>query len=64
MDSENKKIENPKNFFVKMEEELLDSWDQNNIFQKSIDQREKASNFVFYEGPPTANGRQARPRPP
>ncbi len=57
MDSENKKIENPKNFFVKMEEELLDSWDQNNIFQKSIDQREKASNFVFYEGPPTANGR-------
>ena len=37
------------------EEKILDFWKKNKIFQKSIEQREKAPNFVFYEGPPTAN---------
>jgi isoleucyl-tRNA synthetase len=31
-------------------------WRENDIFQRSIAQREGASDFVFYEGPPTANG--------
>jgi len=39
-----------------IEEKILAFWKDNKIFQKSIDQREKSPNFVFYEGPPTANG--------
>ncbi len=35
---------------------ILDYWKNNNVFQKSIDQREGAPTFVFYEGPPSANG--------
>jgi len=31
-------------------------WRENDIFRQSIAQREKAPDFVFYEGPPTANG--------
>ncbi len=37
-------------------EELLAYWEANNIFKKSIDQNGSAGNFVFYEGPPSANG--------
>ncbi|MFC2176531.1 isoleucine--tRNA ligase, partial [Bacteroidota bacterium] len=37
-------------------EEILGFWDQNEIFQKSIDTREGHEPFVFYEGPPSANG--------
>ena len=37
-----------------VEESLSKYWEENNIFQKSIDQRDK--NFVFYDGPATANG--------
>jgi len=40
-----------------MEKRILDFWKEHKIFQKSIDQREGAENFVFFEGPPTANGR-------
>lgn len=36
--------------------EILDKWNQNKIFQKSLDIRKGASTFVFYEGPPSANG--------
>lgn len=32
------------------------SWDENNIFEKSITSREGKAPFVFYEGPPSANG--------
>ena len=38
------------------EEKILDFWKKNKIFQKSIEQREKAPNFVFYDGPPFATG--------
>jgi isoleucyl-tRNA synthetase len=41
---------------AKREEELLKFWDQEKIFQKSISNREGAKPFVFFEGPPTANG--------
>ncbi len=41
----------------KREEEILSFWKKNKIFEKSISQREGYPRFVFYEGPPTANGR-------
>ncbi len=41
--------------FPKMEEEILEFWEANKIFEKSVEQRKKGQPFVFYEGPPTAN---------
>jgi isoleucyl-tRNA synthetase len=41
----------------KLEKEILEFWRQNNIFKKSIEERPLEKEFVFYEGPPTANGR-------
>ncbi|MFA5392442.1 MAG: class I tRNA ligase family protein [Candidatus Paceibacterota bacterium] len=43
--------------FVKKEEEILDFWQKNKIFEKSIENRRKFRPFIFYEGPPTANGK-------
>ncbi len=37
-------------------DEILEFWEKNDIFQKSIDTREGHEPFVFYEGPPSANG--------
>ncbi len=37
-------------------ESVLADWDKNQIFEKSISSREGAEPFVFYEGPPSANG--------
>ena len=31
-------------------------WEENDTFQKSLDNRDKDNAFVFYEGPPSANG--------
>ncbi len=39
----------------KTEKKVLKLWKDNKIFEKSIKQRVKARDFVFYEGPPTAN---------
>jgi isoleucyl-tRNA synthetase len=39
-----------------MEKEILKYWDDNHVFQKSVDVREGSPEFVFYEGPPSANG--------
>lgn len=39
------------------EEKVLEFWEQNQIFQKSMQSREGEKEFVFYEGPPTANGK-------
>jgi len=36
--------------------EILEKWDKENIFQQSLDVRADAPSFVFYEGPPSANG--------
>ncbi len=36
--------------------EILDMWTQNDVFHKSIDEREGCPQFVFFEGPPSANG--------
>lgn len=37
-------------------EELLAYWEDRSIFKKSIEQKGQKGNFVFYEGPPSANG--------
>ena len=39
-----------------IDKEILEYWDDTNIFQKSIEQRPEDKSFVFYEGPPSANG--------
>ncbi len=36
--------------------EILEMWETGNVFQKSISLREGSSHYVFYEGPPSANG--------
>lgn len=43
--------------FPKLEEKILKFWKDKRIFEKSVERRPKAGEFVFYEGPPTANGR-------
>ncbi|MFT6064933.1 MAG: isoleucyl-tRNA synthetase [Polaribacter sp.] len=40
----------------KVAEEILDYWQENNIFEKSVSTREGAEPYVFFEGPPSANG--------
>jgi len=40
----------------KVAEEILNYWEDNNIFEKSVTSRENAEPFVFFEGPPSANG--------
>ncbi len=40
----------------KVAEEILGYWQENNIFEKSISTREGHETFVFFEGPPSANG--------
>ncbi|MBL4715621.1 MAG: isoleucine--tRNA ligase [Bacteroidia bacterium] len=40
----------------KIAEEVLAFWKQNEVFEKSISTREDGKPFVFYEGPPSANG--------
>ena len=39
------------------ENAIGEKWNKNNILEKSIENREGREQFVFYEGPPTANGR-------
>lgn len=41
---------------VKLEESILTFWKENNIFEKSLNKNKAKKRFVFYEGPPTANG--------
>ena len=37
-------------------EEILAEWDSNKVFEKSVELREGSTPFIFYEGPPSANG--------
>jgi isoleucyl-tRNA synthetase len=41
---------------VKLEEKILKFWKESNIFEKTLKKNEFKEKFVFYEGPPTANG--------
>ncbi|GEP95413.1 isoleucine--tRNA ligase [Chitinophaga cymbidii] len=39
-----------------IEQDILQAWEQHQIFEKSVSNRDGATPFVFYEGPPSANG--------
>ena len=41
---------------TKTNEEILSVWNKNDIFHKSIEERNGCPNFIFFEGPPSANG--------
>lgn len=50
-----KKVDSNVNL-VKLEEKILKFWKKNRIFEKSLEKNKNKKRFVFYEGPPTANG--------
>ncbi|MFZ2484889.1 MAG: class I tRNA ligase family protein [Minisyncoccia bacterium] len=41
------------------EEKILQFWKDNKIFEKTLEKKSPNGDFIFYEGPPTANGRPA-----
>jgi isoleucyl-tRNA synthetase len=43
--------------FVEREKEILQFWQDKQIFQRSMQQREHGPEFTFFDGPPTANGK-------
>ena len=43
--------------FVEREREVEKFWRENHIFEKSIEERKDAPTYMFYDGPPTANGK-------
>ena len=47
----------PASDWTQMEERVLGRWHERDVFQRSMEQRRGADPYVFYEGPPTANGR-------
>ena len=49
--------ESEKSEAARREEEILAFWKENDIFQQSLERGEEDNTFVFYEGPPTANGK-------
>lgn len=50
-----KKVD-PKQSFPAMEKNMLKYWEENKIFEKSVEQRKEKEKFVFFDGPPFANG--------
>ena len=42
--------------FPQLEHDVLAFWKDNDVFARSVERRKGAKRFVFYEGPPTANG--------
>ena len=43
--------------FPELEEEILQYWNDNSIYDKSLERRQDGPPYVFFEGPPTANGK-------
>ncbi len=43
--------------FSEREKEVLKFWKENDIFNKSIEERKEGKTFTFFDGPPTANGK-------
>ena len=43
--------------FVEREKKTQKFWEENHIFEKSIENRKKGETYTFYDGPPTANGK-------
>ncbi len=50
-----KKVD-PKQSFPKLEEEVLNFWNKEKIFEKSVEEKSKNKTFSFYDGPPFATG--------
>jgi hypothetical protein len=46
----------PRVDFPRMEEHIISFWETNDIFRKSIAQRDRRQQFVFFDGPPFATG--------
>jgi len=57
MESVLKKLFSGKIEWPKIEEAVLAFWEKNKIFEKSLAQNKGKKKFIFYEGPPYANGR-------
>ncbi len=51
------KAVNPKVDIQRLERDQLSYWRLNRIFERTMEERKGGPNYVFYEGPPTANGR-------
>lgn len=51
--------ENIKSVTALKEEEILEFWSKNEIFKKTLEKETTKGEFVFYEGPPTANAKPA-----
>lgn len=51
------KAVSPKVDIQKLERDQLDFWRSRRIFERTMEEREGAPKYVFYEGPPTANGK-------
>ncbi len=50
------KNQSPKADFVAIEKDILKFWEDNQTFKKSVENRANNDEFVFYDGPPFANG--------
>lgn len=51
-----KKVDTSLNFLDR-EKEVIEFWEENDVFKKSIEETEGGKEFCFYDGPPTANGK-------
>ena len=54
--SEDKAPKNLKSEVSEREEKILEFWEKNNIFKKTLEKESPEGNFVFYDGPPFATG--------
>jgi isoleucyl-tRNA synthetase len=50
-------VVDPAQSFPALEEEILERWRERDVFRQSVERRAGAEPWVFYEGPPTANGK-------
>ena len=41
---------------TQVNKEVLERWNENDVFRKSVEEREGCPQFIFFEGPPSANG--------
>lgn len=54
----NKELKEKRKFeFPAIEEEILEFWEKEDVFQKSLAKTKDKKRFIFFEGPPTANGK-------
>ncbi|MFH0956096.1 MAG: isoleucine--tRNA ligase [Candidatus Falkowbacteria bacterium] len=56
MPNKNQGIKQSNNPFPAMEEEVLNFWDKNKIFEKSVNRQALCGDYIFYDGPPFATG--------